>query len=288
MHATFKYIRPSSLEELFQAISLYGDDALIYGGGTDVLVLLRAGKLAAKALIDVKGIPDLQGISDAGDTISIGAACCFAEIEAHPLILRWAGSLGQAAGSVGSVQIRHKGTLAGNIQSASPAGDGLNAAWGLDATLRLISTKGRRSVSLSELVQAPRKTALRSGEVIARIDIPKQEWAYQRFFKVGRRNSMAISVVNGIVALKADPSGIITDARISLGAVAPTPLRVPEAEAELVGGRADEAAASRAGEIVGASVKPISDIRAGAGYRGYMAGLMVKRQIIAFGEAAEQ
>lgn len=288
MHATFKYFCPSSLDELFQAISQYGDDALIYGGGTDVLVLLRAGNLTAKAVIDVKALPELRGISDSGDSISIGAACCFAEIQAHPLILQWAGALGQAAGSVGSVQIRHKGTLAGNIQSASPAGDGLNAAWGLDATLRLISAAGRRSVLLSKFVQAPRKTARRSGEVIARIDIPKQDWAYQRFFKVGRRNAMAISVVNGMVALKADPSGIITDARVSLGAVAPTPLRVLEAEAELVGGRADEAAAARAGDIARASVKPISDIRADAGYRAYIAGVMVKRQIIAFSEGAEQ
>jgi len=284
MQAIFEYFCPPSLDEMFRLLSQYGDDALLYAGGTDILVLLRAGKLRAKVLIDTKAIPELKGIMETEDSISIGAACCFTEIETHPLVRQWAGALCKAASMVGSVQIRNKGTLAGNIQTASPAGDGLNAAWGLDATIRLMSPAGERSVLLTDYVQARGLTARRADEVIARIDIPKQDWTYQQFFKVGRRNALAISVLNGVVALKADLSGRITAARVSLGSVAPTPLRIPQAEGFIIGSTADKAVAACAAEIVQASVQTNLINRARGDYRIHIAGVMVKRQIISFGE----
>ncbi|MCQ1529378.1 FAD binding domain-containing protein [Lutispora saccharofermentans] len=282
MYGTLEYLCPTSLQELFQLMESYKDEAAIYAGGTDLLVLLRSGKVSFKYLIDVKKIPELNGINETEKVISIGSVSRFIDIQNSLLVNRWAKALSQASNQVGSVQIRFKGTLGGNIKTASPAGDGLNAAWALDAQIGLLSVNGERILPLTEFILAPRKTVILPGEVIARIYIPKREWSYQKFFKVGRRNALAISVVNGAVALEVDKNGIIKDSRISLGSVAPTPLRITKAEQLLMGKELHELALEELARIVQESVSPISDIRAGAEYRAYMAGVLVKKQIVEF------
>ncbi len=282
MYGTLEYLCPTSLQELFQLMESYKDEAAIYAGGTDLLVLLRSGKVSFKYLIDVKKIPELNGINETEKVISIGSVSRFIDIQNSLLVNRWAKALSQASNQVGSVQIRFKGTLGGNIKTASPAGDGLNAAWALDAQIGLLSVNGERILPLTKFILAPRKTVILPGEVIARIYIPKREWSYQNFFKVGRRNALAISVVNGAVALEVDKNGTIKDSRISLGSVAPTPLRITKAEQLLMGKELHELPLEELTRIVQESVSPISDIRAGAEYRAYMAGVLVKKQIVEF------
>lgn len=281
MYATFIYARPASLDVL---LGQMGGNSLLYAGGTDLLVLLRAKKISATHVLDVKGIPELGGIRDEGDFLSIGATCTLAEIQNNPLVLKTAPALAQGCRAVGSVQIRNKATLGGNIQNASPAGDGLNAAFALDGSVELFRESGSRVLSLDSFVLGPRKTVLDEGEVITRIRIPKRGWTHQVFFKTGRRNALAISVVNGAVALKTDDSGIVTDARISLGAVAPTPVRIPEAESLLVGRPLAAADLERVRQAVSLAVRPISDVRASAEYRRYISGVSVLRAIRSFAE----
>ncbi len=278
MYEQFDYRCPTETEELWELLKVEG--SLIFGGGTDLLVFLRDKKLSAKHIVDVKGIPSFREIRETADSIRIGAAVTMTQIEESPLVQKWASALCQGASRVGSVQIRNKATLAGNIQTASPAGDGYNAAWGLDGRVVLWSAAGERTVPLDQFVFFPKRTDLQPGEVIAAVEIPKKPWTFQRFFKVGRRNALAISVVNGMVALQ-ETDGIITDARISVGAVGPTPVRIPEAERLLWGKVLTEALAEEAAEIVRAKVQPISDLRASAEYRKYMAGTMIKRTLMA-------
>lgn len=279
MYQSFEYIRPDSVGDLLKLLADEKLNSHIYGGGTDLLVFMRAGKIKADRIIDIKGIEQFSGITENDDEISIGSAVTLHEINNDPVVIRWAPALAQAAGQVGSVQIRHKGTIAGNIQTASPAGDALNVAYGLDGRVELVSAEGTRIIPLAQHILGPRKTSIGSGEVISRVLIPKRKWTQESFFKVGRRNALAISIVNGVVAVMLDEKGMITDARISVGAVAPTPLRIVQAEEFLIGTRLCEADLDKTAEIVSSNVSPISDIRAGADYRRYMAGAMVRRQL---------
>lgn len=281
MYAQFEYLRPKSMQELLTLLAEKRAGTLLYGGGTDILVDLRAGKSSASRIIDTKCVKELHVITEKQDCISIGCAVTLSEIAGHPLVCRWAPALAQGAGQVGSVQIRNKGTLAGNVQTASPAGDALNGAYALDGVAVLLSERGERRVPLCEYICGPRRTQRMEDELLKAVEIPKSGWTFQRFFKVGRRNALAISVVNGAVALKAE-TGMVTDARISVGAVAPTPLRIRAAEDLLRGKALTAELAAQAAELVTASVHPISDLRASAEYRAYMAGIMVKRQLTEF------
>lgn len=281
MVAQFEYLRPESREALLSLLVGGGEDTYLYGGGTDLLVLLRAGIIQARRLIDTKGVAEFCTVTESPGQIAIGCAVTHSQLRENALVRRWAPALAAAAGKVGSIQIQNKGTLAGNIQTASPAGDALNVAWAMDATVVLLSAVGERRIPLRQFVQGPRRTQLCEGELIAAVEIPKRAWTYQNFFKVGRRNALAISVVNGVVAIQSD-RGLIQDVRISLGAVGPTPLQMTEAEALLRGRRLNEIRLPEVEEAVRRNVSPISDLRAGAEYRAYIAGVMVKRELEVF------
>lgn len=273
----FAYEKPATWEELFQHLGGQRERAVLYAGGTDLLVLIRAGKVSPGLLLDVKRLPGIGEIREEQDFLEIGAACPFSAIASHEAVGRWAPTLAQAARSVGSTQIRFKGTLGGNIGTASPAGDGLTAAWGLDAALTLAGAEGTRTAPLCEFITGPRKTCLREGECIRSIRIAKHPWSFQRFFKVGRRNALAISVTNGMVALDVSRDGLVREARIALGAVGPTPLRLRSAEALVAGRRRNDVDLEAVARRVREEVAPIDDIRAGAAYRAYISGVWVRR-----------
>lgn len=286
MYAEFEYLRPAGLTELLELLAQKREGTAVYAGGTDLLVELRARKRQAGRLIDIKGVPSLGKISEREGCLSIGGACTFSEIAASPLVRRWAPALVQAAGAVGSVQIRNKATLAGNIQTASPAGDGLNAALALDGTAVLLSLDGERRVPLTEHIRGPRSTLLEPGELLAAVELPLRAWSCQRFFKVGRRNALAISVVNGTVALELE-GGRAADARICVGAAGPTPVRMEAAEGLLRGQAMSEELIERVAQTVREQVRPISDLRASAEYRSYMAGTMTGRLLRSFWKGGE-
>lgn len=278
MYAKFEYISPVTIEELLSLLAQEKGGTVVYGGGTDIIVDLRSEKLEAERLIDVKSIASLHEITEKDHCISIGCAVTLAEIHGDPLVNKYAPTVAQGCGKVGSVQIRNKGTLAGNIQTASPAGDGLNGAMAAGAVAVLLCASGERRILLEDYVSGPRKTQKKANEFLAYIEIPKMDWTFAEFFKVGRRNAMAISVVNGAVTLL-QKGNVIEDCRIVVGAVAPTPLRMKEAEDLLRGKALTADLTMEIGKLVSDSVHPISDIRASADYRAYMAGTMVKRML---------
>jgi len=179
---------------------------------------------------------------------------------------------------MGSPQIRNQATLAGNIQTASPAGDAYVTAYALDGVVVLESKKGVRKLPLATFASGPRKTEKAPDEVIAAVEILKRKWTYESFFKVGMRNAMAISVANGVVCLDVK-DGLVKDCRICVGACAPTPIRIFEAEELLKGKALSAELAEQVGEIVKTAVNPISDLRASAEYRRYIAGTMVKKEL---------
>lgn len=281
MYELFDYKAPDTLEEAMSLMQSADGNYTLYAGGTDVLIHLRAQKLTTNLVIDVKKIPQLQGIQETDAEIRIGAAVTHSEVEGSPCVSAWYPALCHAVSEVGSVPIRNKATLVGNIQNASPAGDGSVAAFALDAVLEVASNDGIRRLPLTSFYLAPGKTLLEKGEIITAVILPKRKWTDQRFFKIGKRNALAISVVNGVVALECDVNGIIRDCRIALGAVAPKPIRILQAEQLLIGNQLTEELAEAVSSCVKSAISPISDIRASKEYRQYIAGVQVKRQLLA-------
>ena len=181
-------------------------------------------------------------------------------------------ALAKAVSLVGSPLIRNLATLGGNVGTASPAGDGLTALIGENALAEIYSLQGKRSIPVRELVTGLKKTAVRADEIIKGFSIPLgPKWSFSDFFKIGKRNALAISVVNGTFKLRMD-KGVAVDACIVLGAVAPTPIHIHEAERLLINNRITDSVLDELGACVMEHISPIDDIRASGNYRKYMAG----------------
>ena len=270
----FTYIKPKTIKEALYNLK---NDVLPLAGGSDLLVRIRAKICNPKSIIDISEISELREIYEDPKELFIGGAVTFSELIEFNIIGNYLFILKQAAQTVGSPQIRNIGTIAGNVQSASPAGDGLVALFGLEAKVNLISANNERTLPIKEFVIGPNKTDKKPNELIKGFTIFKKNWDYQKFFKIGKRNALAISIVNGVVKLNIDENKKITDACIILGAVASTPIRLKSAEELLVGNTYTSKLAYEFRETIKKSISPISDIRASKEYRRYIASVMCER-----------
>jgi len=270
----FTYIKPKTIKE---ALDNLKNDALPLAGGTDLLVRIRAKICNPKSVIDIHEISELREIYEHPQELFIGGAVTFSELIEFNTIGNYLSILKQAAQTVGSPQIRNMGTIAGNVQTASPAGDGLLALFGLEAKVHLISTNNERTLPIEEFVIGPNKTDKKSNELIKGFTILKNNWDYQKYFKIGKRNALAISIVNGVVNLNIDKNKKINDACIILGAVAPTPIRLNAAEELLVGNTYTSKLACEFRKTIKNLILPISDIRGSREYRKYIASVICDR-----------
>ena len=255
--------------------------AKLLSGGTDLLVQMRMGRAAPEAIVDLKRIPSLTGITMLADgSFTIGAATpCTALLNHADLSKAWPG-LVEAANLIGSVQVRNRATIAGNLCNASPAADSVPALIAAGATARIIGPAGERLIPVAEIPASPGKTALNPGEFLAEIHLPAQPSnaadAYLRFIP---RTEMDIAVVGVGAWLALAPDGTCLAARIGLGAVAPTSLVATAAAQTLIGTKLDEATLEAMAQAVMAICTPISDKRGTAEYRKAMAGVLAKRAI---------
>lgn len=271
MLTPFDFERPETFEEALKLASVC--DHRLIGGGTDVLVQIRAMKRAPNTLISLHGIKEMKQITVGKDSLFIGAGASLSAVENSEAVKRYCPILSKAVSLVGSPQIRNTATLGGNVGTASPAGDGLIALIAENAEAEICSLQESRVIPLSELVTGPKRTALRKDEIIKGFFVPlHQRWSYADFFKIGKRNSLAISIVNGSVKIHFE-NGIVKNASIVLGAVAPTPLHMHAAEKLLTGKKITEALLDELDTCIRASVAPIDDIRASGKYRRYIAGV---------------
>lgn len=274
----FTYIAPETMEQACDYLSK--PSCLPVAGCTDVLPQIRQGRLKAERLVDLSRIKDLDFIAEANGILRIGALATFEQIRTHPMVIIGAPALAQAAASVGCQQTRNRGTLGGNLGNASPAGDSLPPLLVQNAILSLRGLKAERRLAIDEFLLGPGKTALQPGEIIHLVEIetlPQQ--AGSIFLKLGNRQGMAVSVASVAVWLAFDPEGWVTQARIALGAVAPTAIRCPEAEAILTGQPITLARSKEAGRIASRTCQPIDDLRASAEYRRHAVQTLVKRAI---------
>ncbi len=283
------YLFAASPEEAGALIARMGPAARIVSGGTDLSVAMRNNPLDELTLVDVTRIPSMQKIEVRGDRIWIGAAVSYARIIESQLLREKTPLLVQAAQEVGSVQIRNLGTLGGNLATASPAGDSIPPLMSLGAEVVLAGPRGRRRVPIREFFTWVRQTVMEKDEIVEAVLVPPQpDTGIGVFVKHGLRRAHAISVVNAALLLDIR-DGVVADARISLGAVAPTVIRTPEAEKALVGHPLTPERMERAASLAMEASKPIDDIRGSAEYRRHMVGVLVRKGLekIARGEKPE-
>jgi xanthine dehydrogenase iron-sulfur cluster and FAD-binding subunit A len=285
------YYTPATLDEAARLLAEHGESARVIAGGTDIILELERGlRPGLTTLIDITRIPGLDAITLGDDgLIHIGPLATHNHVVASGLIRQRALPLAQASWWEASPQIRNRATVAGNLITASPANDTITPLVALDASVTLLSAEGERTVPLRAFYQGVRRTAMRPGEIMADIRFtPLDEPAGRgMFIKLGLRRAQAISVVNVAVVLHFDGEAI-AGASIAQGAVAPTIITSPEAEAYLIGKSLDDAVIDRAAELAAGAATPISDIRGTAEYRRDMIRVLTRRALRAIHTGEER
>lgn len=273
----FDYKSPESAE---QAVALLAAnaDARPLAGGTDLLVQIRSRRVAPSAIVDLKRIAGAIGIRRHDGGFAIGAATpCMALGKDEALRRAWPGVV-EAANLIGSVQVRNRATIAGNLCNASPAADSVPALIAANARCLVVGPAGEREVAVEDIVVGPGRNALGPGEFVLEIRLPaRPAGASDAYLRTIPRTEMDIAVAGAGVSLACDPQGVCTSARIALGAVAPTALLAPEAGEALVGSRLEAEALKRMEAAVRNACRPISDKRGTAEYRTHMAAVLARR-----------
>lgn len=280
------YKAPSTIAEAAQL--LHQGEATIVAGGTDLTPQTEAGvRTFAATLVNIQRIEEMRGISSANGRYRIGGLTTVTEILESETLAAAVPVLVEAADHFASPQIRNAATLAGNLCNASPAGDMVIPLLLLDAEAELVSWSGEaitaRSVPLATFFTGPGKTIMQADELLTAVEFAQPGESFTAtFLKSGPRPALEISTVSmGVAGIVA--GGVMHDARVSIGAVAPTPLRAMETEAVLEGKVLDEALIARAVETVMREVKPIDDVRASAWYRRHLTGVYISRALTRLG-----
>ena len=273
-------VTPRSLDEALQHLSEHPELQPV-AGCTDLLVAEPEALASLPGVMDVLSIPELSGIRWDEETLQIGAATTFAAIGASQTVQQNFPALADAAGQIGGWQIQNRATLGGNIANASPAGDSLPVLLALDAAIVLVGPAGERSMPYRDFHVGYRETALRAGEIIAHLRLPRpRPDAVQLFRKVGTREAHAISKV--VVALLGRlEDGKVTEYRLAAGSVAPVPVRLKAVEEVVIGQPGNSETADLAGQVAAESVEPIDDVRSTAAYRRFALERVVRRLTLA-------
>jgi len=265
---SFDYQKVRSLQGALDAASASKGTSVYLAGGTDLVVQIKEGKIRPQCIIDVKGVDEMSGLAISGGEFSIGALTSVRTLETSPFALKEVPVLVQAAAKLGSVQVRHRATIGGNLCNASPAAETAPALLALDAQAVICGKTEARVVELGKFFLGPGATVLSHGEMLTRLKIPlTRNRQGSVYYKLSTRNAMDLAFVGVAVLLELDGGDRIIKARIALGAVAPTPIRVPSAERVLEGSVFSLEAARESAELAAQSCEPISDHRASAGYR---------------------
>lgn len=279
---------PQSLDETLQLLAEYEHEACLIAGGTDVIVEYDRGIRAEKILIDISRLPGLDQITcDDQNLIHLGPLVTHNQVVRSFTCLDRAFPLAKACWEVGAPQIRNRGTVAGNIVTASPANDTITPLWALEAKITLQSIHGSRTLSFNDFFKGVRRTAIKPNEMIVDISFPAME-GHQvgTFLKLGLRRFQAISIVNVAVVLSMF-GDTVTKARIALGSVSPTIVRAEDAERFLAGKILTKDVLVHAGKLAAQTILPISDVRGSAEYRRYMAATLTQHALEALAEGTE-
>jgi len=274
----YDYHRPSSLAEA-HALKAEIGDARFIAGGTDLMIRVRDKEVRPKALISLRNVAGLAGVTMAGGGARIGAATTIADIARHAELGRAFPVLVEAAGRVGGPAVRNAGTVGGNLCNASPCADTALPLLVLDARLAIEGPRGGREIPLAELFRGPRSTSLAPDEIVTAVIVPAPAPGARAAFLKKGRVKMDLSLASVAVLLELDGDTCAT-ARVAAGSVAPTPIRLPAAEALLAGRRLTDDVVAAAAEAAMQGVSPITDVRSTAEYRRQIVGVYLRRAVL--------
>jgi len=279
----FAYIVPSSVEEACAALAASDGPVKALAGGTDLLVQMKRGRLQPKTLVSLKDIPGLSFVRLEKDgSLSIGAATPLALVETLPEVKEKFPAVAEAAGWIGSVQVRSRATVGGNLCNAAPSADMAPILVAYGAVGTISDGRAERSVPLEEFFVGPGQTVLRSGELLTAVTVPRAPSGSFARYERAYRSGMDIATVGfGMLVSFSPDSTVVQDARIVLGAVAPIPMRARESEAMLTGRSLDEALIARVSAKAAEEARPISDVRSSQDYRKTLVQVVSRRALTA-------
>ncbi len=278
----FEYRKPSTLHEAIRLLEAQGEGARILAGGTDLLIQMKNQTLAPRVLVDLKGIPELEGIHyHEASGLRIGPLTTIYRMENSALLREKFAVLVQAASSMGSYQIRCRATLGGNLCNASPAADMIPGLISLGAKARITGPEGERFLPVEDFFAGPGRNNLRRGEIVTEVQVPNPPSPVGfHYTKHTIRKAMDLAVVGVAVTFSFGPDREkCLDVKIALGAAGPIPFRATGAETSLRGKRVDEPLICRAASLASEEAKPISDIRASGWYRREMVRVITHRTL---------
>lgn len=270
------YCAPSRLDEAIALLA--GEGARSLAGGTDLMVQMRSGRLSPGRIVDLKRIPEMLGVRELSGGFEIGAATACAAIGEHAALgAAWPGVV-EAARLIGSAQVQGRASLGGNLCNASPAADSAPALIAAGAVCLIAGPGGRRELPVELLQAGPGRNALAAGEVLVALRLPaRAPRSGDAYLRLIPRTEMDIAVVGAGVSLSVDAQGVVSAARVALGAVAPTALRVDAAAQALIGSRLEAPALQALEAAARAACRPIDDKRGTAAYRIRVAGVLARR-----------
>jgi CO/xanthine dehydrogenase FAD-binding subunit len=276
----FEYLVPKSVSETLTILTDHKGSSKIIAGGTDLIPKLKHRDITLpKYIVDIKGITALNFVKLQGEDLRIGALAPIADVENLPAVKDKFNILWQAVSSMASVQIRNRGTIAGNICNAVPSADSVPALLALGAKLKLTGRGSSRVITLDGFITGPNKTVIREDEVLEEIVVPAMPFGSKGvYLKLTQRHVMDLAIVGVAVLITVD-RGACRDVKIALGAVSPTPIRAPRAESVLKGKTLSPELIDNAARLAADECKPITDHRASAEYRKDMVAVLTKRAI---------
>lgn len=287
---SFEYITPATIKEAIAVLEGCGD-AGVLAGGTDLLLQMQERRRTPETIVDIKrisGFDELRFSAKSG--LVIGAAVSLAQVVAAAPVQQRYPAVAQGAGLIGSVQIRNRATLVGNVCNAAPSADTAPGLLVLGARVRIAGPGGRRSLRLENFFEGPGQTALRPGELVTGVQLPvpkrRTGSAYTRHTTRGAMDIAAVGV--GVAVTMAPRREVCTEVAIALGAVAPTPMRAKKAEKLLRGRVLTPELIAEVATCAAAEARPISDVRASAAYRRELVRVLSGRMIAAAVENARQ
>jgi carbon-monoxide dehydrogenase medium subunit len=285
-----QYAKPKSASEAARLLAAESGVTRVLAGGTDVMVQLKAGVVEPTLVVDIKGIPGICDIVAENGGFRIGAAVSGMQLGEHAALVAAYPGVVEAAQLIGSKQIQGRCSIIGNLCNGSPAADGVPGLIAAAATVRIEGPNGSRDAAIDSIPAGPGRTTLGKGEIITSVFLPARTArgsdAYLRFIP---RTEMDIAVAAAAVNLTLDASGIITAARVALGAVAPTVILVPACAQALIGSKLDDAALTALEQAASAAAKPISDKRGTIAFRTQVVGVLARRAaVIAYTRAGGQ
>jgi CO/xanthine dehydrogenase FAD-binding subunit len=276
-----RYEAPTTVAAAIALLAGAKGQARVLAGGTDLLIQMRSGRAVPGLVVDVKAIPEMRSIVAENGAFRVGAAVSCMELTEHQAFTReWPG-VADAVRLIGSVQVRGRATLGGNVCNASPAADSVPALIAAAAGAIIEGPQGQREARVEDIATGPGQTSLAKGEIVTAFVFPRRSRrsgdAYLRFTP---RSEMDIAVVGVGVNLTLDDAGVCREARVCLGAVAERALLVPEAAAALLGSKVDEAALERLASAASAACRPIDDKRGTKEFRIKVSGVLARRSAV--------